>query len=111
MTDAELEGIRDAILTLMEEIRASLAAHEEASRPVEPDRAIGRLTRLEAMQASHISGASLESARARLVRLDNALKRLDLDDFGICSVCEEEIPVKRLMVMPEATRCVSCAGR
>ena len=110
MTEIEREEIRKAIASQMAEIRENLAAHKESSKPVEPDNAIGRLTRMEAINAKHISEATLENARARLARLENALKRLDTDDYGICSMCDEEIPFKRLMLVPESTRCVSCAS-
>ncbi len=109
MTKSEREEIRAAMLAQMSEIRGSLAAHKESSRPVEPDNAIGRLTRMEAISARHISQASLENASTRFSRLENALKRLDTDDFGICSMCEEDIPFKRLLLIPESTRCVGCA--
>ncbi len=109
MTKSEREEIRAAINAQMAGIRENLAAHKESSKPVEPDNAIGRLTRMEAIGARHISEASLDNASARLGRLENALKRLDTDDYGICSVCEEDIPFKRLMLVPESTRCVSCA--
>ncbi len=108
MTDKEREEIRAEILAQMAEIKGSLAAHKESSKPVEPDNAIGRLTRMEAISARHISEASLENALARFSRLENALKRLDTEDYGICSMCEEDIPFKRLLLIPESTRCVSC---
>ncbi len=110
MTDNEREEIRQAINSQMAEIRENLAAHKESSKPVEPDNAIGRLTRMEAISARHISEAALENASARLARLENTLKRLDTDDYGICSMCDEDIPFKRLMLVPESTRCVSCAS-
>ena len=109
MTPEELRQIEQVINTQMADIRATLGAHEKSARPVEPDNAIGRLTRMEAIGAKHISEASLENARSRLLRLENALKRLDTPDFGICLSCEEEIPVKRLMLLPEAMRCVRCS--
>lgn len=108
MTDQERKEIRMAMGAQIEEIRSMLASHKESSKPVEPDNAIGRLTRMEAIGAKQISQASLDNSRARLGRLENALKRLDTTDYGICSMCEEDIPIKRLMLMPEATRCVAC---
>jgi DnaK suppressor protein len=45
-----------------------------------------------------------------IARIDRALRRLadDPDSFGLCEECEEEIPVKRLEVMPYATLCTEC---
>jgi DnaK suppressor protein len=110
MTKAEIKELREKILSLIEGLRHEIEAHRASSRPVEPDAAIGRLTRMEAISAKHISEASLASARSRLSRLERALRRIDDDhDFGLCSECCEPIPIKRLMLMPEATRCVRCA--
>ena len=40
-----------------------------------------------------------------------ALARLDAGAYGTCSHCGEPIPFGRLLVMPEATHCLSCSGR
>ncbi len=43
-----------------------------------------------------------------LDKIDRAIKRIDEGTFGNCESCEEEIPVKRLEVRPEATLCIRC---
>jgi RNA polymerase-binding transcription factor DksA len=40
--------------------------------------------------------------------VDVALARIKTPDFGVCSDCGDDIDVKRLMVFPTATRCVTC---
>jgi DnaK suppressor protein len=109
MTPEQKEELKETMTFQMEELRAEIASLEEGAKPVAPDNAIGRLTRMEAINARSISEATLASARARLAGLERALARIDSPDFGLCSVCEEPIPVKRLMLMPEASRCVNCA--
>jgi DnaK suppressor protein len=110
MTEDERKELREKILSQIGELGNEIEAHRESSKPVEPDVAIGRLTRMDAIGAKHISEASLASAQSRLSRLEIALRRIDKDpDFGLCSDCEETIPIKRLMLMPEANRCVRCA--
>ena len=112
MTQEERAQLRQKISAHMEALRSEIEAHRESSRPVEPDAAIGRITRMEAISARHISEASLQNSSNRLMLLENAMRRIDSDsDFGLCSMCCNAIPVRRLMLMPEATRCVSCAGR
>ena len=76
---------------------------------MEPVVAIGRLTRMVAISAMSIREANLASARNRLMRLENALRRIDTEEFGVCTECDEPIPIKRLMLLPESTRCVRCA--
>lgn len=109
MMDKERETLRRKIRSQIDDLKSEIKSHEEASKPVAPDNAIGRLTRMEAINARSISEANLHSARARLTRLENALKRIDTDDYGICAACEEPIPFKRLLLMPEAVRCVRCS--
>jgi DnaK suppressor protein len=54
-----------------------------------------------------------EGQAAQLARLDGALRRLAAapEDFGLCEECEEGIPLKRLQLMPWATRCAACQAR
>jgi len=59
--------------------------------------------------------AHLDAKDTRMLgELDAALERLAEGRYGICDECEEEIPLGRLAVMPEARRCTECteaAGR
>jgi DnaK suppressor protein len=108
MNETEREEFKKKILSQIDDLQAEIKSHKESSRPVSPDNAIGRLTRMEAINAKSISEASLSSARTRLSRLQSALKRIDMPNFGLCFICEEPIPLKRLMLLPETTRCVNC---
>lgn len=58
---------------------------------------------------------SIASARNRtradqLGRIADARRRLDVDPeaFGLCQKCEEEIPPRRLELLPFVRRCVAC---
>ena len=97
--------LRDALAALEGEI----AALEERTRPVSPDNAIGRLSRLEAMSEKSVGEASLRSARARVQGIRRALARVGEDDFGLCDECAEPIPLARLKSMPGTRTCVRCA--
>jgi len=97
--------IEEKILDLDKQIKNL----RESSRPVEPDNAIGRLTRMEAINSKSISEASLRSAQDESARLQVALKRVDSENFGVCVECGEDIPIKRLMLLPGSVMCVECA--
>ncbi|MBT5957326.1 MAG: hypothetical protein HOG63_02015, partial [Nitrospina sp.] len=71
----------------------------------------GRLTRMEAISSQGISEASLNSAKVKLAKLEKALSKVDLPDFGICAHCSNPIPEGRIMLMPENVLCVSCAEK
>ena len=109
MTDEQRNEINKKILADIKETRRLIAELEKLTRPIAPDDAIGRLTRMEAINSKSINEASLNAARAKLNKLERALDRVGKPDFGICAACEKPIPIKRMMLMPETIKCVNCA--
>ena len=109
MTEDQKEELRLKMLEYIEQLKVEIARHKEASKPVEPDVAIGRLTRMDAIGAKNISEAAMRASQSRLIRLENSLRRIDSDEFGLCIDCDEPIPIKRMMLLPESVRCVRCA--
>jgi DnaK suppressor protein len=102
----ELEAyIKEQIKTVTEDI----AAYKLLTKPISPDNAIGRLTRMEAISSKSINEAALKKAKNTLPKLERALARIDDPDFGLCSECEAPIPPARLMILPETDICVKCA--
>ncbi|WPB95059.1 TraR/DksA family transcriptional regulator [Streptomyces malaysiensis] len=61
-----------------------------------------------AFERAHVASL-LAQARDHLTALDEALERLDRDDYGRCAVCGERIPAERLEARPAADTCVRCA--
>lgn len=49
-----------------------------------------------------------EQERRELIAIERALAKIATGRFGICEDCEEEIPEKRLMIVPEARLCARC---
>ncbi len=49
-----------------------------------------------------------EAERRELLAIEKALAKMATGNFGICEECTEEIPSKRLMVLPEARLCANC---
>ena len=108
------EGRAELKKKIVEEIEVEkhlIVSFTLTSKPVAPDNAIGRLTRMEAISSQGISEASLNSAQVKLVKLEKALSKVDLPDFGICTRCSNPIPQGRIMLMPENVLCVSCAEK
>ena len=44
----------------------------------------------------------------RLKAIEDALKRIQREEYGVCSGCEEDINEKRLIAVPWATMCIEC---
>ena len=99
------ENIQDKLKTIKEDI----ASYELLTKPVSPDNAIGRLTRMEAINSKSINEAALRKARDTRSQLERALDKIDTPDFGLCRECDEPIPSARLMILPETDLCVKCA--
>ena len=51
-----------------------------------------------------------ETLRTELNLVNAALARAEKREYGICSICDEPIPVARLEALPYTDRCVSCAS-
>jgi len=49
-----------------------------------------------------------ERERKLLVKIQEAIKRIDDGIFGKCEVCNGEISEKRLMARPVTTLCIDC---
>jgi DnaK suppressor protein len=111
MTKDDKDKLEKIITAEKDNLLTNIQSLEEGSKPVAPDEAIGRLTRMDAINAKSINEANLNSARVKLAKLERALSKLDDPDFGTCAICEEPIPVGRIMLMPETTVCVKCADR
>ena len=111
MKPEDKEVLRLKIHEQIEKIQSDVAALEEEAKPIAPDNAYGRLSRMDAMNSRSVSENSLRMARGKLDRLRRALTKIDEKNFGVCNSCGKAIQPKRLMFLPDSTRCVYCADR
>ena len=70
---------------------------------------VGRLSRMDAMQAQAMAQAAVGRRKLQLQRIDGALQRLDDGEFGLCRTCDEPINPQRLMFDPAVLTCITCA--
>lgn len=83
---------------------------QKGTAPVELDQArVGRLSRMDAMQAQAMSVETGRRRRQLLVEIDAALERVMEGYYGDCLECDESIHPGRLEANPSATLCISCA--
>lgn len=93
------------------ELRRLLAGDGESTQPVAPDRAIGRLTRVSAMQAQQMSLAGRQRQQQRLLRIGHALELVRQGTYGSCTRCGEDIERARLDAIPDTFVCMPCMGQ
>ena len=108
---AKLEKLKQYIADAIAAERSLIENPAETSKPVAPDNAIGQPTRMEAISSRGVSQASLNSARAKLAKLEKALAKIDQPGFGACIRCGNPIPHGRIMALPESALCVPCAEK
>jgi DnaK suppressor protein len=49
--------------------------------------------------------------KSSIEKINNALSKIDKEEYGYCETCEEEIFEKRLEFNPYFSNCVSCAEK
>lgn len=103
--------LKQKIIDTINQTREEIRHLEEATQPIAPENAIGRVSRMDAINNKSVSEATLRSAKKKLSSLEAALTKVDLPDFGNCARCGQAIPPARLMFMPQSNRCVRCAER
>jgi DnaK suppressor protein len=110
MTSEERDQIRDRIQAEMETTRAAIEAQSIEHQSISPDRAIGRVSRMDSMYNQQVNAGTLRRNRERLSRLEYVLTLVDTPGFGRCEFCQSPIPFARLRAMPESTTCMRCAA-
>ena len=103
----ELEILISEELAQLQEKSESSEVEREA---ISPDVAIGRLSRLDAMQMQEVAKEAERRREERGALLEMAMERMDRGTFGKCEICKGWITFERLKISPEATRCGNCAA-
>lgn len=111
MTGKERIEIKQLIIERIKELREEVEQMEADLKPVAPDNAYGRLSRMEAISSKAISDSAMRDKSMTLRRLLYALSISDNEGYGICSKCGEGISYARLTAVPYAALCIKCAQR
>ncbi len=110
MVELNKAEIRVLIISEIEKTEKLIREYTELTKPVEPENAIGRISRMDAINNKSVTEATLRKAKDKVGKLKFALSRVDDDDFGRCISCKKPIPLGRILIMPQARTCVSCSS-
>lgn len=102
-TRAGLQQRKQELQRRVEELRDDLM---RTTTPLEQDFAEQAVQRENDEVLSQLE----TSARAEIARIDRALAKVAQGTYGVCEACGGEIDPARLAVLPDASRCVRCAG-
>ena len=107
----ELGRIRAELVARLAALQASSAATAEERRPVALDQAaVGRLSRMDAMQVQAMAQAAEQRRQDEARPVEAAIRRIDADEYGDCVACGDEISAGRLSVDPIIATCIRCAS-
>ncbi len=94
----------------IEKVQLKITDLEELTKPIAPDCAIGRISRMDAINNKSINENALRKAKNKLKAMQIALQNVDDKDFGRCAKCNSQIPLMRILLMPHSRFCVHCAS-
>jgi DnaK suppressor protein len=110
VTPAALQRHRKRLLEMKAEILSEGDVEIEPGRKDEAAVGSDEDAQPLAEMSQTIASSRNRNRSAVLARIVAALARMDADPeiFGLCVECEEEIPAKRLDLMPYVELCVDC---
>jgi len=112
MTKLNPTTVRERLLAERKDLLHDADVTAKERGVVELDQtAVGRLSRMDALQNQAMQVETERRREIELKRIDAALARLDEGDYGICVSCGEDIQIKRLDMDPATPVCVDCAHK
>ena len=104
--------VKRSLIELKSELEALDSSSGDARDTVVLDQAkVGRLSRMDAMQAQQIALDSTRRRQLQLQKIEAALRRLEAGEYGYCFICHDEIDNRRLAIDPTSTRCMACVDK
>jgi len=97
---------RQTEILLEEQVGASGAATVDLDQT-----SVGRISRVDALQAQAMSVAAQERRVADLRKIDAALIRIEEGEYGYCLNCGDIIAPQRLEIDLGAQYCIKCASQ
>ena len=108
MNKKERERYRKKLLKKKEEIIDKISETYSESKEVESGIAQDVVDKAESSYTKEFLLSLSDAEREQLLLIDEALKRIDKKEFGICQRCGKNISKKRLDVVPWTSYCIDC---
>ena len=107
-----MDTMKRRLTAMRRELEELSDTGDDPAAVVQLDQArVGRLSRMDALQAQAMARASGQRRKAQLREIDAALWRIEDGSYGECGHCEEPIDSRRLDADPTARLCIDCASR
>src|SRR5438046_201409 len=105
MSKLNLKSIKEKLLAerelLIDKLKGNDLSVDDAETPDPVDLAVRNYSK-------NVMLAVSENESRQLTLIDEALLRLDDEEYGTCQNCEKDINPKRLQAIPWARYCIEC---
>jgi DnaK suppressor protein len=108
MDKKRLEYYKKKLTTRREELMKTIARTEEEGRQADDDPTVDLADKAANSYTKEFLFGMTNTDRTILNMIDEALKRIKANEYGVCGNCQEEMQTKRLEAVPWAKNCISC---
>jgi len=108
LNKADRERYKKKLLAKKETIIAKLSEVYNESKEVESGIAQDIVDRAESSYTKEFLLSLSDTERAQLFMIDEALRRIEKNEYGTCQMCGKNISKKRLVAVPWSPYCIEC---
>ena len=109
MDKRQLKAVQKKLLNEIEITQLKIREYTELCKPIAPENAIGRISRMDAINNKSVIEAALRQEKNKMQQLKIMKTKMIDADFGSCIKCKKHIPLGRLMIRPHSKFCVDYA--
>jgi len=103
------EEILQLITKKIARLKRKIESYKELTKPISPENSIGRISRMDAINNKSVAEAGLREAQKELSGLEYMSVNIDKPNFGRCKKCNDKIPIRRMLLVPQSPYCVNCS--
>src|ERR1700730_1667346 len=108
MDKKRLDYYKKKLTTRREELMRTIARTEEEGRQADDDPTVDLADKAANSYTKEFLFGMTNTDRTILNMIDEALKRIKVNEYGHCANCQEEMQQKRLEAVPWAKHCINC---
>ncbi len=108
MTEQEYQEVFEIIDKEIAKPNGKITELKAFTEPLSPDNAIGRVSRMDAINNKSVFDASLRNAQQRLIQVQQIKTLKNDNSFGICTGCYQQITFECLKIRPGIRLCADC---
>ncbi|MCX7973500.1 MAG: TraR/DksA family transcriptional regulator [Candidatus Aminicenantes bacterium] len=108
LTKKEIQSLKKKLLERREAIMKKMRQYYQESQEVEANIAQDAVDRAETSYTKEFLFLLTDTEREQLDLINEALRRIEAKEYGLCQSCGQPISKKRLEIMPWVPLCIDC---